>query len=114
MIAESTRLARVKEPVASTGAEDSLLQTSAAEPGIVEFVAALVASEATIITVPEVLATISVLTELTAGLVSAPSELTPASMDIIRTTVERGSESAPAELSPAIDIMEELTHQMVQ
>jgi len=105
MIAESTRLAQVKEPVASTGAEDSALQTSTAEPGSVEFVAAPVALEATTITVSEVLATTSVLTEPAAVLVSTPSELAPASMNIIRTIIERGSGSAPAELAPAMDIM---------
>ena len=45
MIVESTRLAQVKKPVASTGIEDSALQTSIAELGTVEFVPAPVASE---------------------------------------------------------------------
>ena len=40
--------------MASTSAEDSALQTSAGEPGAVEFVIVPVTSEATIITVPEV------------------------------------------------------------
>jgi len=95
MIAESTGLAQVEEPVASTGVEDSALQTSTAGPSTVEFVAAPVAPEATIIAVPEVLAMTSALMELVVGLVSAPSELAPASMDIIHTTIERGSGSAP-------------------
>ena len=73
MIVESTELAPVEEHVASTGAEDSTLQISTAEPGVVEFVVALVASEANIITNPEVPAMISVLTEPAAGLISAPS-----------------------------------------
>jgi len=107
-------LAQVEEPVASTGAEDNTLQTSTAEPSTMEFVAAPVASEATTITVPEVPATTSVLTEPAVGFVSALSELAPASMDIIRTTIERGSGSAPIELAPVMDIMEELAHHMVQ
>ena len=89
MIVESTGLAQVEELVASTGAEDSALQTSAAQPGSMEFVAAPGASEATTITVPEVPATTSALTKLLVGLVSTPSELAPTSVDIIRTTVER-------------------------
>ena len=114
MIAESSGLAQVEEPVASTGAEDNALQTSIAEPGIVEFVAASVASEATTVTVLEVLATTLALTEPAAGLISTPSELARASVDIIRTTVKRESGSAPPELTSAMDIMEELAHQMVQ
>jgi len=113
MIAESTDLAQVEEPVASTGVEDSTLQTSTAESGTVEFVVAPVALEATTVTVPEVSVMTSVLIEPVVGLISTPSEMTPASMDIIRTTIERESKSAPAELAPAIDIMEELAHQMV-
>jgi len=114
MIAERTGLAQVVESVASTGIEDTTLQTSTAKPGTVEFIAALVASEATTITVPEVPAMTSVLTEPAAGLVSAPSELASASVDIICTTIERRSGSVPTELAPAMDIMEELAHQMVQ
>jgi len=114
MIAESTGLAQVEDPVASTNAEDNALQTSAREPGAVEFVAAPVVSEATTITVQEVLATTSVSTEPAVGLISEPNELAPASVVIIHTTIERRSGSAPAELSPAMDIMEELAHQMVQ
>ena len=113
-IEESTGLAQVEDPVASTSAEDSALQTSAGEPGAVEFIAVSVASEATTITVPGVSAMTSVLTEPAVGLISAQSELAPIFMDIIRTTIERGSESAPTGLSPAMDIMEELAHQMVQ
>ena len=79
-----------------------------------EFVAAPFASEATTITFPEVSVMISVSTEPAADLVSAHSELAPAFVDIIRTTIERGSGSAPAELSPAMDIRKELAYQMVQ
>ena len=67
MIIESTRLAQVEEPVASTSAEDNALQTSTAEPNTVEFVPAAVASEATMVTVPEVPATNSALTKPTTG-----------------------------------------------
>jgi len=105
MITESTGLAQVEEPVASTGAEDNVFQILAGKPSTVEFVAVLVASEATTIMVPEVSIKISVSTEPAAGLVSAYSELAPASVDIIRTTVERRSGSALVELSPAMDIM---------
>jgi len=62
----------------------------------------------------EVPATTSALTEPAAGLISTPSEMAPASMGITCTIIERGSMSAPTELAPAMDIMEELAHQMVQ
>ena len=52
IIVESTRLAQVEDPVASTSAEDSALQTLAGEPSAVEFVAAPIVPEATTITVP--------------------------------------------------------------
>jgi len=113
MIVESTGLAQVEEPVRSTGAEDNALQTSTVEPSTVEFIPVTVASEATI-TVPKVPVTTSALTDPAAGLVSAPSEMAPASTDIVRTIIERGSGSAVAELAPAMDIMEELARQMVQ
>ena len=54
MIAESTGLAQVEEPVASTGVEDNTLQTSTAEPSTVEFVTTAITSEATTVTVSEV------------------------------------------------------------
>ena len=57
---------------------------------------------------------ISVLTEPAAGLVSTPSELALASVATTRTIIERGSGSAPAGLPSAMDIIEELAHQMVQ
>jgi len=114
MIAESTRLAQVEDPVVSTSAEDSALQTSAGEPSAMEFVVAPVAPKATTITVPEVSATTSVSIESAVGLIFTQSELAPVSMDIIRANVERGSGSTPAELSLAMDIMKELVHQMVQ
>ena len=110
MVAESTGLAQVEDPMASTSADYNALQTSAGEPGVVESVTVPDASEATTITVPEVSAMISALTEPAAGLVSAPNELASTSVDII----ERGSGSAPVGLSPAMDIMKELAHQMVQ
>jgi len=114
MIEESTGLAQVEELMASTGVEDSALQTSTAEPGTMEFVAAPVASEVTTITVSEVPITTSALTEPAVGFVSAPSKMASASTNIICTTIERGSESASTELAPAMDIMKELAHQMVQ
>jgi len=40
--------------------------------------------------------------------------MAPASTYIVRTIIERGSGRAPIELVPAMDIMEELAHQMVQ
>jgi len=64
--------------------------------------------------VPEVPATVSALTEPAASFVSARNELVPASVDIMRTTIERGFGSAPTELASAMDIMEKLAHQMVQ
>ena len=78
MIAESTGLAQVENPMASTSAEDSAFHTLAGELSIVEFVAVPVASKATTITVPEMSATILVSTEPSASLVSVHSELAPA------------------------------------
>ena len=40
--------------------------------------------------------------------------MAPASTDIVRTIIEREFGSTPIELALAIDIMEELAHQMVQ
>ena len=59
IVAESTGVAQVEDPMASIGAEDSAVQTSTGEPGAVEFIVAPVAVEATTITIPEVLAMIS-------------------------------------------------------
>ena len=75
---------------------------------------AVVVSEASTVTIPEVPVTTSALTESVAGLVSAPSEMAPASTDIVRTIIERGSGSGSTELAPTMDIMKDLTHQMVQ
>ena len=62
----------------------------------------------------EVSATTSVSIKLAAGLVFAPGELASISVYTTRIIIERESGSAPAGLSPAMDIMEELAHQMVQ
>ena len=40
MVAESTGVAQVEDPVPSIGAEDDAVQTSAGEPSAVEFAAA--------------------------------------------------------------------------
>jgi len=114
MVAESTRVTQVEDPMASIGAEDNAVQTSAGEPSDVEFVAAPVAVEAITTTVPEVLATTSASQEPVVGLISAQVELAPVSVDTTRTIIERGSRSASTRLSPATDIIKELTHQMVQ
>ena len=114
MIAESTGLAQMEEPVVSTGTEDSTLQTFTAEPSTVKSVPAVVVSEATTITVPEVPVTTSALIEPVASVISAPSEMAPASTDIVCTIIERGSGSASTELALTMDIIEELAHQMVQ
>ena len=39
MVAESTGVTQVEDPMASLGAEDITVQTSAGEPSVVEFVA---------------------------------------------------------------------------
>ena len=104
----------MEELVASTGVEDGTLQTSKAEPSTMQFVPAVIISEATTVTVPEAPVTTSTLMEPAAGLVSIASKMAPASMDIVRTIIEKGSESASTELALAMDIMEELAHQMVQ
>ena len=78
MIAESTGLAQVEEPVASAGAEDNTLQTLTAEPGTVEFVALTIASEASTIQVPKIPVMTSALTEPAVGFISVPSEMTRA------------------------------------
>jgi len=54
MVLESTGLAQVENLVASSSTEDNALQTSAGEPGAVEFVIVPITSEAIIITVSEV------------------------------------------------------------
>jgi len=60
MVAESTGIAQVEDPMESLGAEDNAVQTSIGEPSAVEFVAAPVTVEATItILVLEVLVTTS-------------------------------------------------------
>jgi len=107
-------LAQVEETVAGTGTEDNALQTSTSEPSTVEFVAAAVASEATTVTTPEVPVMTWVLIKTVVGLVSAPSEMVPASTTIVHTIIERGSDSEQIELAPPMDIMEEFAHQMVQ
>jgi len=104
----------VEESAASAGVKDNALQTSTAEPGTVEFVVAPVALEATTITVPEVPVKTSASTEPAVGFIFAPSEIAPASTDIIHTTIERGYGSAPTEVASVMNIMKELTHQMVQ
>ena len=79
-----------------------------------EFVSAPVDVKATTITVPEVLTTTTASKELAIGLTPAQVELAPISVDTTHTIMERGSESAQVGLSPAMDIVEELAHQMVQ
>jgi len=108
--AQSTTIAQVEDPVASIGAEDSAVQTSAGEPSAVEFAVASVAIEAaTTITVPEELATTSMSDEPVVGLTPTQVELVPFS----RSIMERRYGSTSAGLSPANDIMEELARQMV-
>ena len=114
IIAESTGVAQVEEPMTNTGAEDSTLQTSTAEPSTVKSVPAVVISEAATVTIPEVPVTTSSLKELAAGLAPAQSETVSAPTDTIRTITERGSRSVSTELALTMDIMEELAHQMVQ
>ena len=114
MITESTEMAQVKKLVASASVEDSILQTSMAEPSTVKSVLAVVISETTTIIIPEVSVPTLTLMEPIAALVSASSEMASASINTIRTIIERGLGSASTELAPAMDIMEELAHQMVQ
>jgi len=100
--------------VPSIGVEDGAVQTSAGESSAVEFVAAPVAVEATTTTIPEVLAMAAVSEEPVVGLIPTKIESAPISVDITHPIIERGSGSAPAGSSLAVDIMEELAHQMVQ
>ena len=103
MVAESAEVAQVEDPMESLGAEDSAVQTSAGEPSVVEFEAALVTVEATTeIIVSELLATTSVSDEPIVGITPTQVELTPVS----RPTLERESGNASAGLSHATDIME--------
>jgi len=113
-VAESTRLAQVEDHVESINTEDSAVQTSASGPSVVEFVAAPVAVEATTIIVLEVLTMTSASKKPVVGFIPVQIELALVFEDTTRTIMERGSESASAGLSPAMDIMEELAHQMVQ
>ena len=62
--AESTGVAQVEDPMASIGAEDSIIQTSAGEPSAVEFAVVSVAVEA----VPEVSVNTSVSDKSIVGL----------------------------------------------
>ena len=78
---ESTGVAQVEYPAAIIGAKDNTVQTSAGEPGAVEFVVASVAVEAaTTTTVPVVLVTTSVSDEPAVGLTPARVELVLASI----------------------------------
>ena len=74
--------------MASTGIEDSTIQTSTTEPSTVKFVPAVVISEFAIVTIPEVSVTISVSKKPAADHVPALSETISASMETIRTTIE--------------------------
>ena len=69
MVAESTGISQVEDPVASISTEDNAVQTSASKSSAVEFVVAPVAMETTTITVLEVLATTSTSKELVVGLI---------------------------------------------
>ena len=75
MIVGSIRLAQVEELVASTGAEDTVLQTSKVESSNVKSVPAVIVSEATTVTAPEVPVTASTLMEPAVGFISAASEM---------------------------------------
>jgi len=110
MVTESTRVAQEEDPVTSISAGDNVVQASAGESSAVEFVAAPIAVETTIITVLEVLATTSVSKDPVIGLIPAQVESASISVDTTRTIMERGSGSAPAGLSLTMDIMEELAH----
>ena len=67
--AEGTDIAKVENPAASIGVEDSTVQASAGEPSAVEFaVTSVVVEAAMTTTVPEVLATTSVSDEPVVGL----------------------------------------------
>ena len=68
MIAESTRVDQMEEPVASTDAEDSTLQTSTAEPSIVKSVPEVMISDAATVTILEVSVTTSASKEPAAGM----------------------------------------------
>jgi len=114
MVAESTGIAQVEDPMESLGAEDNAVQTSAGKPSAVEFVATSVAVEATTTTIPEVLASVSESKEPVVGLIPIQVESTLASVGVTHPFIERESGSALAGASPATDIMEELAHQMVQ
>jgi len=113
MIAESTGLAQVEAPMASTSAEDSTLQISMAELSTVKSVPVVDISEAATVTIPEVSVTTSALKEPATGHVPTLNKTVYASTETIHTIIERGSGSASTELGPAMDIMEELAHQMV-
>ena len=106
MVAKSTGLAQVEDPVASISAEDNAVQTLANKSSVVEFVVAPVAAKATTIRVPEVSAMTSVSKEPVVGLISAQIELAFVSVDTTRTIMERGSRSIPVGLSPAMNIIE--------
>ena len=91
MVAASTRVAQVEDPMSSIGTENSAVQISAGEPRVVELVAAPVAVEATTTTVMEVLATALELKEPVVDLVPAQVESAPVSVGVTRPVMERGS-----------------------
>jgi len=113
MIAESIGLAQVEKPMASTGVEDSALQTSTTELSTVKscpYGYRLTgyhsnnfggAGHDLCVDEPAV------------GLASAPGEMALASTDIVRTIIERGFGSPSTELAPAMNMIEELAHHMV-
>jgi len=80
----------------------------------VKSVHAVVISEATTVIIPEVSVTTLASKEPAVGHVSAFSEMVYASTETASTIIERGSGSASTKLALAMDIMEELAHQMVQ
>ena len=88
--------------------------TSTDEPSLVEFAPIVGTPEVAIGTVPEILVITLVLKELATGLAPALSGTTSVPIDTIHIITERVSGNASTELAPAMNIMEELAHQIVQ
>ena len=89
MVAESTGVAQVEDPMESLGAGDNTIQTSAVGSSAMEFVAAPVAMEATTtITVPEALVMTSASDEPVVSLIPTHVESAHISMGVTCPVIE--------------------------
>jgi len=100
--------------MASTDAGDSVLHTSTDEPSLVKSAPVVVTPEDAIGTFFEMSVTTMTLKEPATSLAPVLSGTTSVPMDTVHTITEKKYESVSIELALAMDIMEELAHQMAQ